>query len=342
MRKIDNFYSNNFDLLRLISAIFVLVSHCYELLNKLAFEPLYFASSGLLRFSTVGLYSFFFISGYLVSRSFYKTESVKLFVWKRFLRIYPALIFTVIITVFIIAPAFTNETLTAYFLNIGTYKYLVTISGLKIEYFLPGVFQNIKHTDHGVNGSLWSISLELKLYISLILFASVNRPRKKILCIIPLILSIIFTCLVQINYWHLQNSFDELHCRLIIIFFIGYVCSVYYRSFYINWTRLLILLFTYFLSLIYFNSFRFIIEPFFFAFLILQISYLLPVQKLTMDISYGIYIYAFLVTQLVLEIYRFINPVSLILIVMLVVFPLSIFSWTFIESRALKYKSKPL
>nr|MBA2250476.1 acyltransferase [Chitinophagaceae bacterium] len=132
MRKIENFSVNNFNLARLVAALLVLITHGYELGGILASEPLYWLTHGRFRLSSVGLYLFFFTSGYLVCHSFFRTKKMGAFIWKRFLRIFPGLLVVVIITTFIIGPLFTNITLKEYFSSKLTYEYLLTGSGIYI------------------------------------------------------------------------------------------------------------------------------------------------------------------------------------------------------------------
>lgn len=340
MNKINNFYTNNFDLIRLVSALMVLITHCYELIGKLNNEPLYQMSGGILRFSTIGLYCFYFISGYLVSQSLFKTKTIQGFLWKRFLRIYPALIAIVFISVFIVGPIFTAKSVLDYLIDGNTYKYLLTASGVIIKYFLPGVFNDSIHYDHGINGSLWSIALEIKLYICLVLFSLVNNKMGFAGRLMPLVLSFIVCFFIHFNLINLKNYFDDLHCRLVLIFWIGNFCTVYYKQIRMEWYLVLVLGFIYILSFFILSDFRFVIEPIFFGYSTLCISYKIKMQLLKMDISYGIYIYAFIVTQIIIQLYHFSNPLTLILAVVVVVVPISCLSWVFIEKTALGYKSE--
>lgn len=96
---------NSFDLLRLFLAVLVVLSHCYLITGVQEKKPLYVWSGGLITMGTFAVNGFFVISGYLVYGSLQRSFSVLHFLWKRVLRIFPALfglaLFSILITAFI-------------------------------------------------------------------------------------------------------------------------------------------------------------------------------------------------------------------------------------------------
>ena len=254
------------------------------------------------------------------------------------MRIYPALIVIVLVAVFIVGPLFSNLMAWNYFNKSTTWLYLLTLSGLHIGYILPGVFTNDLHFDHGINGSLWSIALELKLYILLIGFGLLNKRRKLLGNVAPMVLALLLSFFVSENILFLGSYFDELHCRLIAIFFIGYTTNAYYDRLRLSWIYLVIIFFIYFISMRYFISARFITETLFFGYSTLFIAYKVRLYKPVMDISYGMYLYSFMITQIIIDVLKVDNPIYLIVMVVIVVLPLSILSWLFIEKKALSLK----
>src|SRR5450755_864149 len=93
---------NNFDLLRLIAAAGVLLSHSYDLRGIGEKEPLVSITSGHYSLSGIGLAIFFVISGFLVSRSLDRSSSVKAFLYKRFLRIWPGHFVNIVLVTLIV------------------------------------------------------------------------------------------------------------------------------------------------------------------------------------------------------------------------------------------------
>ena len=145
---------NNFDLLRLFGALLVIYGHSHALLGQ---APPGFAANAV---STIGVKIFFCISGYLVSLSWLRDPRPGVFLVKRSLRIFPALIAIVILTTFVMGPAVTRLPLSAYLEN--CLPYLRNIR-LYISYGLPGVFETNIYPN-AVNGSLWSLPVEFAMY----------------------------------------------------------------------------------------------------------------------------------------------------------------------------------
>ena len=107
---------------------------------------------------------FFAMSGFLIAKSWSDLPRLVPFAVKRALRILPALVVAVSVTVFVIGPLFTTLPLTSYFSDPVTWLYLVRCS-LLITFFgtLPGVFEDNPYPD-AVNGSLWTLPVEACCY----------------------------------------------------------------------------------------------------------------------------------------------------------------------------------
>src|SRR5436189_3986813 len=94
---------NNFDLLRLVAAISVIFSHAFLLAeNSQDHDPLMILTGGQTILGLVGVFTFFTISGYLVTQSFDTTGSPLVFLAKRGLRIFPGLLVCLLVCVFLI------------------------------------------------------------------------------------------------------------------------------------------------------------------------------------------------------------------------------------------------
>jgi peptidoglycan/LPS O-acetylase OafA/YrhL len=143
---------NNLDALRLIGAFLVLFSHSFPIAGNNEPGPPFFRNT----FGELGVYIFFIISGFLITQSYMRSNSPKIFLWARFLRIFPALIFVVFVTVFFFGPIITNLTAIEYYKNSQTYYYLSNITLYNVNYQLPGVFL-ANPIPSVVNGSLCDI-----------------------------------------------------------------------------------------------------------------------------------------------------------------------------------------
>ncbi len=161
---------NNFDLLRLLAALSVIFSHAFLLAeNSQDHDPLMILTAGQTILGLVGVFTFFTISGYLISQSFEQTASRRaVFLAKRALRIFPGLIACLCVCVFAIGPAVTSLPLAEYFSRPQTYLFLLHNAVLDINFNrLPGVEFWQGNIGGIVNGPLWSLPSEALLYLVL-------------------------------------------------------------------------------------------------------------------------------------------------------------------------------
>jgi len=147
---------NNFDALRLLGALFVLVNHSMELTGD---HPFGFAGQGV---STLGVKMFFAMSGFLITISWVRDPHPGRFISRRARRIMPALAVMVIVSALIIGPIFTTLELPAYAAHPLFMRYLGNLV-FYVSYALPGVFAN-NPLAYATNGSLWTLPVEVVMY----------------------------------------------------------------------------------------------------------------------------------------------------------------------------------
>lgn len=150
---------NNFDVLRLLGALLVLVSHAYALSGR--HEPTLAGDT----LGTVGVFIFFGISGFLVTKSWVRDPRLGSFFAKRALRILPALFVVSLLTAYVIGPLMTTASLGHYFGSPLTHAYVFRNATLRTDYLLPCVFANNPYP-HAVNGSLWTLPTEARAYVA--------------------------------------------------------------------------------------------------------------------------------------------------------------------------------
>jgi peptidoglycan/LPS O-acetylase OafA/YrhL len=179
--------SNNFNLIRLFAAIQVALVHSAAYLNidiqYLKFLDLF-----------PGVPIFFFISGFLIIKSF-KKNKLKNFFFNRILRIYPALYFCFILTFLsILFSQYLNN------IDINYYQlFLWVVTQLSFFQFYNPDF--LRGYGVGVaNGSLWTISVEIQFYLlTFLIYLLLSKPKK--------LLIIIFAIFIFLN---IQNAiFNE-------------------------------------------------------------------------------------------------------------------------------------
>ena len=174
---------NNFDLLRLLAALSVIFSHAFLLAeNSQAHDPLTILTGGQAILGLVGVFVFFTISGYLISRSYEATPSPFVFLTKRALRIFPGLIVCLAVCAFLIGPLVTRLPAADYLARPEPYLFLLHNAVLDVDFnrlpevsFWPGNIGGI------VDGPLWSLPCEALLYLLLFSLGTCRLLRLPVL-----------------------------------------------------------------------------------------------------------------------------------------------------------------
>jgi peptidoglycan/LPS O-acetylase OafA/YrhL len=135
---------------------------------------------------------FFALSGFLVAGSLTHSASLTQFATFRVARLAPALVAVVFVSMFVAGPLVTTESLRDYFSDKQFIVYLGNIAA-QTQYGLPGVFLHNPRAGV-VNGSLWTIPVELWCYALLVpAFLLGLTRRRKILVILALLLLTMLT-----------------------------------------------------------------------------------------------------------------------------------------------------
>ena len=299
----------NFDLMRLIAALLVVVSHTFPL----AGEPP-FTIRGVEDLGALGVSVFFVISGYLVTASYLRDP--KSYLLKRVLRIEPGLIASLVVTVVLLS--FVTTAPQSEYWREGALYVLRNALLYPATYELPGVFQTVPLAGV-VNGVLWTLRLEFTFYVVLFLV----RAR------LPLVLVLLAACAavtVVMTFTHPGWADDRLTriaflgARNGLLFFAG--AAIHLLAWRIP---------------IWLGAASVVAFPFLGPLALpTAVLGLARPGKLPADLSYGVYIYAFPLQQ-VLAAYGQLNVATAILAVA----PFAVMSWFLVERPALKLKPGP-
>jgi peptidoglycan/LPS O-acetylase OafA/YrhL len=167
---------NNFNLIRMIAALAVLVSHAWPIaLGPGTVEPL--AATIGIALGTLAVYVFFAISGFLIARSFETQPTLRRWLIARGLRLFPALFVVLVLTVTILGPLATALPLGSYFTHPETATYVVrNLSLAFLQHDLPGVFETNPYPG-AINGSLWTLFYEVSWYAMVLLLGLAGALR---------------------------------------------------------------------------------------------------------------------------------------------------------------------
>jgi peptidoglycan/LPS O-acetylase OafA/YrhL len=126
------------------------------------------------------VYVFFAISGYLVTASLLRNPGFWRYLRHRFQRLYPAYLACLLLCVFVLGPAFTTVSAGSYF-GAGSQAWqflLENLNPVTLAWQLPGVFAH-NPASTAVNGSLWSLGLEVRWYAYLGVLALLGVVKRR-------------------------------------------------------------------------------------------------------------------------------------------------------------------
>jgi len=152
-------HRNNFTLLRLALAGYVVCVHLYTLSRSPYLEYFGYLDADL------AVNAFFILSGYLVTQSYLSSHDLAHYGIKRFRRLYPAYALSVLMSV-VIGTFLTTRPLIVYLRD--TAVRFIPAQLLFMTFLRPtltGVFQH--NPVPMVNGVLWTIKIEIMFYIAL-------------------------------------------------------------------------------------------------------------------------------------------------------------------------------
>lgn len=322
---------NNLDIIRFIAASLVLLSHSFPLtLGNNATEPFAVFSKGQMTFGELAVSIFFVISGFLITQSFDRSKDPIYYFKARMLRIFPGLIFCVLLSVFILGPILTDLSLFDYFKNRETYDYFKTITLYWLQFDLPGVFlTNV--WPGAVNGSLWTLWFEFFFYIVVAILGVTRLLNKRV---------VLFSFILCTGIYFLGRG--GFYTDLYRYFSAGMVFYLYRKQIRQNgWLAILsfiILAFT-----VKFGYFDYTM-PIFGTYLIFYLGFETRLKLHNFgkygDFSYGIYIYAFPIQQIMVHLFNNqLTPLENFALSFPFTLMFAVGSWYLIEKRALKYKN---
>lgn len=167
----------NFDVMRLCAASSVIFSHSFGIADGSEANELLVRLLG--PGNAVGLYGvfvFFIMSGFLVSTSISRTNSLKKLLLRRIIRIYPALIVCAFICGFIIAGVYARSGILNYLMSHRAIYYVIKVLLLRDPLYISGVtyYHDTKGFGGIINGSLWTLLQEAQFYGLVVLLAGLR------------------------------------------------------------------------------------------------------------------------------------------------------------------------
>ena len=336
---------NNFDFLRFFLAVTVLFSHSYPLLTGTRLtEPLYRATRGQMEAGAAAVDGFFVISGFLIAQSWMQGRGLADFIRKRFLRIYPGLAAALLFCVLVVGPL-TGVNLAAYCHDPAAWRYVWSPLLLwNVQPGLPGVFLHNPFAG-AVNGSLWTIPYELKCYVPVVVLGLLGLYRRRAFVLL------LFVCVFSfynaepfLPLRHFHALLDRDFLPRLVTYYLAGMTAYFYREKLPHSRRLLAC--SLFALAATFQWGLSLTLPVFGTYCLLHLAFsrTLRLQSFARfgDISYGLYLYAFPVQQLlVCRLPHALSPLTLFLLALPCTCLLAALSRRWVERPFLKRRTAP-
>lgn len=322
---------NNFHLIRLLAALAVIYGHAYPI-TATPGGDLFLRWVGFKFIGGVAVNVFFVISGFLITASLERNSALS-YMWSRCLRIFPALLVAVTLSVLVLGPLLTTEP--GYWSDPQTWKYWWSNAFMwRTEYFLPGVFGS--NPDHAMNGSLWSLPVEFRLYIVFLVLSVLGMLRRgsfTVFAIVTLLVGLVivprypifsaYANWVEVTAYFMAGALvwkrrDEVPLSPWGVLAVIGLCMLFQGTakFHV----------AFFVALVYLT--------FYLAFL--QLPSFLHIRR--NDLSYGVYLYGWPVQQLMMQLFPQKGAIFNTFVSIAIVMVLAALSWRLVERPALSLK----
>lgn len=335
--------ANNFDLMRLLAAAAVMFGHSFWIQPAAArVEPI-LAFTGMEYSGSLAVYTFFLISGMLVTASFERQRSAARFVALRVTRIWPGLVACAIVTALVVYPLSTDRSLGEILGDNAVAKFVVSSMTMLtgIDRALPGAF-----TDNAIptvmNGSLWTLPVEVKCYGVVLLCGILGIVRSRIALAIASA-ELAFGLFLIVGRHLGPVARDLIHAPLgygsyPVLFYLLGMCLYAARDIILIDLRAAVAL-----VCLYFLTRDTVIGPatFYisFAYAVLAISAVPALHRFAPkhDLSYGVYLWAFPIQQLVAMRFPHMDNLISLLLSVPATAVVAAASWFIVERPAIRW-----
>jgi peptidoglycan/LPS O-acetylase OafA/YrhL len=339
---------NAFDVLRLGAATLVLVSHSFALAGR--GEPML----GQRSLGALGVQVFFAISGFLVVMSWSSQPRLRPFLVKRGLRILPALTVTVLLSALVLGLLVSDRPALAYLQSPETLAYApanvlaVASGGLLhgLAYDLPGVFAG--NPRGSVNGSLWTLPIEVQAYFLVALTGLVGLQRRLMPAVAALgaagAAAAAAGALAGLPVLGAVLTAREEALQLLAIFSVGSLLFLHRERVPVRVDLAAAALAAWLASMVVAGAAEIVVGTLAIPYLVLVLAFRSSsrLRWLTRpgDVSYGLYLLAFPVQQTLLHLLPGLAraPLALFAAALPITYALSFASWRLVERPALRLK----
>jgi len=325
---------NNFDLIRLVLAALVAVSH--GIVMHTGTQPQW----GISTLGDFAVDGFFVLSGFLVVSSYLRLRSFFRFSWHRVLRIMPGFWACLLLVALVVAPiAALLQGLPAStpFVQTPTaFHFLTANAGLLVnDYGIAGLLAD-NPTPYIFIGSLWTLALEAMCYVALagLGLLGVLRHRWVVLGI-----TVLVWVLASVQSFGVAVPLGDNILRMLLMFFLGACAHLFADRMPLHWAVLIAAITLFVVSAVSLDNYR-VAGAAAFVYLLLYAAVRLPFPvRLRVDLSYGVFMYHWPLQQLMVLTAAFALPTwAFVAVSLAVTVPVALASWHVVEHPALRRK----
>jgi peptidoglycan/LPS O-acetylase OafA/YrhL len=335
---------NGLDALRLLFALLVAVDHGISAHH--GGQPLV----GRAGIGDFGLDGFFVLSGFLVTRSWFRLDSFPRFAWHRFLRIMPGFWVCLVVVAFVAAPVAAvlqgRSPLQAFTGTPSAFSYVLENAGLLIlQYDIAGILADLPK-EYSFNGALWTLAFEALCYAIVGALGAVGLLRRRP-ALVPAAAAVLLV-LTALQEAGLPVLLNERVIRLVLMFLLGAAAYLYADRVPLRGDLAAGAAGLFLVSLALFDDYR-VLGAVPFTYLCLWAGTCVPPPgstrswRVRVDLSYGLYIYHWPLQQILVLTALGTTPAAVFVPVSIALALLpAAASWYLVERPALRRKDSPL
>ncbi|OCB07597.1 acyltransferase [Mycobacterium intracellulare subsp. yongonense] len=323
---------------RLVLASGVILQHSWPLTGRKIYPPI----EQLL--TQVWVDGFFAISGFLITASWVRNPRLREYFVARILRIFPGLWVCLAVVAFVIAPiavAIQGGSPAKLLLSPSPALYVLNNAVLNIYYeSIDGTPRSVPYP--GVwDGVLWTLIFELFCYVAVAIAGVIGLYNRRWPAPAVFAFFLVATALVSYPTGTLP-TFPQMIVRFAIVFAAGALLHEFRDKIPARWSLVAVSAVIVVVAGLVVPNYR-IIAAIPLAYAVVVSGALIHQQRLRLrtDLSYGVYIYAWPVQQLLVICgLGFLHPFAFAVVAAAATLPLAALSWFLVEKRALALKSR--
>jgi peptidoglycan/LPS O-acetylase OafA/YrhL len=293
----------------------------------------------------VGVDGFFAVSGFLIARSWLTNPRLREYLTARALRILPGFYICLIVTAFVIAPigvAIQGGSAAKLLMSTGPIEYVLKNSAvLNLAHDVGGTPLGVPFTGDW-NASLWSLFWEVLCYLAVAVLGLVGLAARRWTSAVMFLLALAGALLLPPLTFPGVWTAPQLLARCAMMFAAGAVIYQWRDKVPARWSLVTVSAVIVVVASVLLPDYR-VVAALPLAYAVIVSGALIHNKRLNLrtDLSYGLYIYAFPMQQLLaIAGLTFLNPVAFFVVSTAATLPLAALSWFLVEKRAMSLKSR--